>query len=330
MKKILIASAALLATTAVASAQEINFSGLARFGLGYNEGREATEDETIIISRFRLNIDVSTTTDSGLRLAARVRGEANEAANGSDTGTSNGLTFSAPRFQLNAGGFRLRVGNVSGVFDSADVVDSFFDGGLEGTVGAIDAFGFPGDAFDSDGSNGAQGIQVLYTVGDFQVSASYSDNLGGVSGREDVQFGAGYTFSDALKVGFVVGSSEGTVEVDGVDVATEDETDYWLITAAGDINQIGYMVFVGDNEANDDADGSDNLAFGFGVDYDLSDVTTIGFTYSDGGAADLPGGDAAISLYGRQDLGGGATLRGFIGQAIDGDTVADLGVRFDF
>lgn len=329
MKKILIASAALLATTTVASAQEINFSGLARFGLGYNEGREATDDETIIISRFRLNIDASTTTDSGLRLAARVRGEANEAANGSDTGTSNSLTFSAPRFQADFGGFRLRVGNVSGVFDSADVVAPFFDGGLEGTVGAIDAFGFPGDSFDSDGSNGAQGIQALYTIGDFQVAASYSDNLGGVSGVEDFQFGAGYKFSDALKLGFVVGSSE--VAVEGV--ATEAEQDYYLITASGSINQIGYMVFVGDNEANDDTNGDSNVAYGFGVDYDVSAVTTIGFTYSDGGAADtdtVTGNGAAVSLYVTHSLGGGATLRGFIGENLAGNTVADLGVRFDF
>lgn len=323
MKKILIASAALLATTTVASAQEINFSGLARFGLGYNEGREATGDETIIISRFRLNIDVSTTTDSGLRLAARVRAEANEAANGSDTGTSSALLFSSPRFQADFGGFRLRVGNVSGVFDSADVVAPFFDGGLEGTVGAIDAFGFPGDSFDSNGTDGGQGIQALYSIGDFQVAASYSDNLGGTSGDEDFQFGAGYSFSDALKLGFVVGSSE---------IATVDQ-DYYLITASGEINQIGYMVFVGDNEANNDVNGDSNVAFGFGVDYDVSAVTTVGFTYSDGGAADtntVTGNGAAVSLYVTHSLGGGASLRGFIGESIGGSTVADLGVTFDF
>lgn len=325
MKRILIASAALLATTTVASAQEINFSGLARFGVGYDEGREATGDETIIISRFRLNIDASTETDSGLRFAARVRGEANEAANGSDTGTSSALLFSSPRFQVDFAGFRLRIGNVSGVFDSADVVAPFFDGGLEGTIGAIDAFGFPGDAFDSNGTNGGQGIQALYSFGDFQVAASYSDNLGGVSGAQDFQFGAGYAFSDALNVGFVVGSSETAV----LGVATDIDEDYALITVSGSVNQFGYMVFIGDNEANDDAGGS-NVAYGFGVDYDLSAVTTVAFTYSDGGAADLPGNSAAYSIYAQHDLGAGSSLRGAIGEDLGGNLIADLGIRFDF
>ena len=78
MKKVLFATTALIATASVAAA-EVKFSGYGRFGLGYLEDRTGTvdaigggeatgveTDETILVSRFRLNIDGIVETDGGV------------------------------------------------------------------------------------------------------------------------------------------------------------------------------------------------------------------------------------------------------------------------
>ncbi|MEL6566541.1 MAG: porin [Pseudomonadota bacterium] len=316
MKKILIASAALVATTTVASAQEINFSGLARFGIGYDEDRA---DESIIISRFRLNIDASTELDSGLRLAARLRGEANE----NSDGTSGTFEFGAPRFQADLGGFRLRVGNISGVIDAAEVIDTFGnDLGLEGTLGQIDTFNAPIAAFDSDGSGSSQGVSLLYTVGDLSLAASYVEDLGanGVSNDlESFEVGVGYGFGN-YSVGAAFGST---------DTGPTTDVDFWLLSLTGDIGAFGFSVVVGDNELNG-ALGGDDTSYGLTLDYDISDATNIAFTYAGGGTADIAGNDDSYGIGVDHDLGAGATLRGFIGQDVSGSTRADLGVRFDF
>lgn len=312
MKKLLIAAAALAATTTVASAQELNFSGLARFGVGYQENRA---DESIIISRFRLNIDASTETDAGLRLAVRTRIEANEASNG----TGGVGLISAPRFQANIGGFRLRVGNISGVMDAAEVINTFGnDLGLEGNLGQIDSFDLPSIFFDSDGAGSAQGISVLYTIADFSVAATYSDRVGGVVDDESFEIGAGYTFGN-----YSVGLAFGTQDIGGVD------SDFTLLSFTGDVGAFGFSVVIGDNELNGQA-GGDDTSYGFTVDYEVSAGTVVAFTYAGGGAADIAGNDDAFGIGVDHSLGGGAELRAFVGQNIAGNTAADFGVVFDF
>ncbi|MGA9250832.1 MAG: porin, partial [Roseobacter sp.] len=124
MKKLLIATTALVGTAGVVAA-DVTFSGYGRFGIQYDEDRisrsagaavgdpvvESDLEETRLESRFRMNIDASTETDGGIRFAVRQRIQSDEQADG-EVSTSS---LNAPRFQVSAGGFRVRVGNISGV-----------------------------------------------------------------------------------------------------------------------------------------------------------------------------------------------------------------------
>ncbi|MGA0922876.1 MAG: porin, partial [Lutimaribacter sp.] len=67
MKKILIATTALVATAGVAAA-EVNFSGYARFGMQYTSIDATDTTSTDVVSRARIQADASTTTDAGLGL----------------------------------------------------------------------------------------------------------------------------------------------------------------------------------------------------------------------------------------------------------------------
>lgn len=319
MKKVLFASTALVAGAFVApqiasaqgvnngnSSAEITLDGYARWGVGYNEGRA---EESILISRFRLNINASVETDSGLRFAATVRGQSDENANG----TAGSLIFGGARYQISSGGLRVRFGNISGVFDDSSTIRPFSDVGLEGTIGMVTSFGFPGPAFGNGSAN--NGILVNYNVGDFKFAASYVDESQNTAGTEDRQIGVGYTFN-GWNLGAVVGESETA----GV------TSDYWLISVDGEIGGVGVAAVVGEN----DLTAPGETAYGFSLDYDVGAATNVKFVYSGGGTADLAGNDDAFAIGFVHDLGSGATLRGFVGENIAGNTVADLGVRFNF
>ena len=105
MKKILFATTALVATASVAAA-DVSFSGYARFGLSYNDGT----GEVTNASRFRIQADVSTETDSGLTLNARQRFQTEE----NSTGGLNGVRFGA-----SMGAVSVNLGNINGVIESA-------------------------------------------------------------------------------------------------------------------------------------------------------------------------------------------------------------------
>ncbi len=320
MKKVLFASTALVAgafvAPQIASAQgvtngnsnaEVTLGGYARWGVGYNEGRA---EESILISRFRLNINASVETDSGLRFAATVRGQSDEAPNG----TAGALTFGGARYQISSGGLRVRFGNISGVFDDSSTIRPFSDVGLEGTIGMVTSFGFPGPAFGNDADD--NGILVNYNMGDFKFAASYVADNQAIDGVEDKQIGVGYTFN-GWNLGAVVGETETAAGV---------TNDYWLVSVDGPFGAVGFNAVVGEN----DNTAPGETAYGFTLDYDVGAATNIKFVYSGGGTAELAGNDDAVAIGFVHDLGSGATLRGFVGENIAGNTVADLGVRFNF
>ena len=80
MKKILIATTALVGTASIAAA-ELNVTGSARVGVVYAEGNtnaNGEEAETRIEQRMRVNFTGIAETDAGVKLEARFRLEANE------------------------------------------------------------------------------------------------------------------------------------------------------------------------------------------------------------------------------------------------------------
>lgn len=337
MKKLLIATTALVGTASVVAADNanINFGGYGRFGILYEEDRSRSasqadvdagiagavgdtvqEEETRIESRFRLNIDASTETDGGVRFAARVRVEANENADNS----ANAASFSGPRFQVSSGGLRVRVGNISGVTDAANVVDYFgHEPGLVGQTGQYANSGVSLPAFSSTGA-GNNGINVLYEMGDFKVMASYTDdhtdNDGATSSTtafgDSFEIGASYTFS-AWTLGAVYGEFEGA----GSDVSND-----WIVaTLSGTIGTADVSFLISDFEGDDDA------VFGASASFPVGAATNILASVSDGGD---DANDTSYGLGFRHSLGGGVRLDGMVGSNAAGNTIADLGVRFDF
>ncbi|MEP0504701.1 MAG: porin [Paracoccaceae bacterium] len=342
MKKILIATTALVGTAGIAAA-ELNIAGSARVGLVYDEGNEfrkdfdgvdtgagnpedsgVVDDELRIEQRMRVTFTGIAETDSGVKLEARFRLESNEDSDNSISGTGPG----AAGFAISSGGFRLDVGNVSDVIDSGDVVNYYgygvgFTSFLEhnGTVSGIPAGGF------GSGNPDATTIKLRYEMGDFTVSASYSNNedvtaialesatdaLDGVVTRDDVeefQIGVGYNFGD-----YSVGVAYGSEDNAGVD------NDFWVATFGGSVGAFDFSIIVADSDSQDD------VSYGGSLDYDLSAATSIRFVVADGGN---DANDTVVGIGARHSLGGGVTLAGGVGQNSSGNTVADLGVTFSF
>ncbi|WP_187431778.1 Porin [Roseobacter fucihabitans] len=339
MKKLLIATTALVGTASVAGADiaNFNFSGYGRFGILYEEDRASDgvmQEETRLESRYRLNIDSSTTTDGGIRFAARIRVEANENADNS----ANQGVFSGARFQASSGGLRVRVGNISGVTDSAEVVNYFgFEPGLVGQTGQYANSGVSLPAFASTGA-GNNGINVKYEIGDFAVMGSWTDDhdtndgstAAGGDFSDSYEIGASYTFS-----GWTVGAAYGKFEQTARAAVAADATtftaaipavaasdnDFWVITANGSLGVADVSFLVSDFEADADT------VFGASASIPVGAATNVVASVSDGGAAT---NDTSFGLGFTHSLGGGVSLSGMAGQNASGNTIADLGVRFDF
>ena len=300
MKKILIATTALVATASVAAA-EVSFGGLGRFGLFYDD---SADRETRIEQRFRLTITGSTETDAGVKFEGRIRFQSDDQSDGASTLANR----SAAGFAVTAGGFRLDIGSVSDVIDSGDVLNYYGYGvGLTSFVEQVNGFGLPQNGFGTkdDDTTVAPVIKLRYTAGDLTVAASFNDDLNGAE-SEEWQIGAGYSFGDSA-----VGAAYGE----------EDDEAFWAIGADGSFGDFSFAVIVADNDADDN-----DVRFGVSGEYAISSATKIRFVAADNGA------DDDSETYGvgiRHSLGGGVTLAGGVGET-GGATKADLGVQFNF
>lgn len=340
MKKVLFATTALVATAGMAAA-DVSFGGFGRFGLFYDEG---AAEETRIEQRFRLTITGTTEADNGLEFEGRIRFQTDDNA----AGASNGAQSSAAGFAVTSGGFRLDVGHVSDVIDSGDVVDYYGYGvGLTSFAEQSSGFGLPASGFGSGGdeSQVAPTVKLRYTAGDFTVSASVTDDATTTADtltvsttdvtlattdtqREEYQIGFGYNFGN-YSVGIAFGNEDVTTTTTTVSAAagtavtttTTADNDFVAASFGGEIGALAFSILIADYDANDDT------SYGFSVKYDVGAATNIRFAFADtGNDAD----DEVVALGFQHSLGGGVSLRGGVGQATDGDTVADLGVIFNF
>lgn len=193
MKKILIATTALVATAGVAAA-DVKLSGYARFGALYSDNVAPGADDINTASRLRLQFDATTETDGGLTLGARVRMQAEEDGNASDTGR-----FNTARFFASAGGLTVAMGNILGVIEAAPnlyLPTKSAGVGLEGngfsslaanTVSNGGSFGWT--AYQSAAAASAtDGVEVLYSMNGIGLHAHSTDVSYGL--------GASYKFAD--------------------------------------------------------------------------------------------------------------------------------------
>ena len=284
--------------------------------------------DTILISRFRLNIDAMTQTDSGVEFSARVRLEANENA---DNGEANVAKLNAARFSVINDGLRVDAGNVDGAIGNLRDRPGN-EPGMENFVGQSSGMNYSRLAYSSEGAGG-NGVFFAYQIGDLGIAASYDQN-------------ATITVSERIAVGNAVATASAKIaNVDRWDMSVTYAFDniiaaiaygqndisesLTLLTLGAEFGDFSGTFFVADDDvASDTLNGT---AYGFSMKYAISEATTLNFAYGNGSAE---GDEQKFGIGAILNLGGGASLRGGIGQTKigdgDGRLRADFGAKFDF
>ncbi|WP_170763412.1 porin [Ruegeria lacuscaerulensis] len=349
MKKVLFASTALIATASVAAA-DIKFSGYGRFGLGYLEDRSTSRpvtatttlttasgatvtvtatanvsdpnpDDTILVSRFRLNIDGTAETDGGVEFSARVRLQADENSNGE----ANSAGLNGARFSVIYGGLRVDAGNVAGSFDN---LANYYGNevGLELFAGQYSGVNYDFLAYSSTGS-GANAVFFQYAVGDFSFGASYDQARVASSTGGVISFADGDRWD--ISATYVFNNITAAIAYGQTDGGTGSDPSLTVLTLGGEWGDFGGTLFVADDAT--EVASTDGTAWGLSASYNLGAATTLLFTYGDGNAS---ADKQQIAIGGIYDLGGGASLRGGIGRNDSDagtDTIqADFGAQFNF
>ncbi|KIN74711.1 porin [Sulfitobacter guttiformis] len=317
MKKVLFATTALVATASVAAA-DVTFSGYGRFGIAYISDNGTGDSDTNVTSRFRLQIDATAESDAGVTIGARARiqQDADDAVSvdslGADSdgdGVANfrsdrlGSGINGVRFFARSGGLEVGVGNIFGALEFMPGQYPI-DLGLTGHNYDYTAFNFGGDAYDSDeeGAAGSNGVELMYSVGDFSAHISASDIGDRVAAYVAYTY-SGITFALGGQDSDFAGDTELTATVSGTFGIADVALAYADNGTKGDHIVLAGRVAVGaatDIEAYI-VDADQWSETGFGIDFN-------------------------------HDMGGGTSLRGGVstGGSLGDETLVDMGVRFNF
>lgn len=300
MKKLLVATTALVATAGMAAA-DVNLSGSARFGIQHNSGAVGVA-KTRLEKRFTLTIDGVTESDMGLRAGARVRIRSDENA---------GTAVSGARVFVSGGGLTVAAGNILGALESVPGLYNPSVGltGLHwaGLVTNTNAKGrFTWDAFSSTG-NGAEGLEAIYSAAGFTVHVSHSSaDLSGVPGAER---------QNAIHVAY---NWEGWTFAAAYLDSSINTNDKWYLGVIGNIGDFGVGLTYADN------DGVGKVAVN--GNYRIGDLTISGYVADE----DSAGARTSYGLGALYSLGGGINLVGGAERSFNGNTYADFGVRISF
>lgn len=329
MKKALIASTALVMTAGIAAA-DVTISGYGRTAVDYQEGRDV---ESQIETRVRMNLDASTSTDSGVDFGARIRLQY-------DDGSSNS-NISPAYLYVTASGLKVSVGNVDTAYDGAALMYESEVGLISRSFGVSRDYGFysfstggygddsvnfdcvdAGGTFadcTTEGSRNRMGVAVQYTFGDLVAKASYVDpnqTVGGSTEEFSVSFA--YKWNDLQLSAAAAKDAAGRADNDRYFVGA-------YYTMPGTSNGVG----LGYTDDGIDTDGVDNgkiwVLYG---DYEVAPMTTLSAYVSNNDKAGNET-DNAFGIGAKYDLGGGI-LAGSIERGYDENIRADMGVKFDF
>ncbi|WP_420568837.1 porin [Thalassovita sp.] len=295
MKKILLASTALIAGASAAAA-DITLSGYGRFGLIYND---TAAQETIVDQRLRLIVTGTAESQNGIAFKAQTRLQWDDGAVavGDAVGNNTGA-IRAAAFHASAGGLTLSIGNVS----AAEATPGFYAGGL-GYTGfmfvdpwSVGYFGHD-IGLTSDADNRGV-VMATYKTGAFTVRASVSE---GASERKNL----GVVYADN---GYVVSLSH-----QESDNNAEDVTKLYVQGALGGAT-VG--LFLDDTAAGNGWGLTGTMSVG------AATKVTVTVTESAGGAE-----NAGIGI--NHDLGGGVSFGAGVAD-MNGATYAEAGVVFNF
>ncbi|MDF3415336.1 porin [Sulfitobacter sp. M57] len=297
MKKVLFATTALVATAGVAAA-DVTFGGYGRFGIIYND--TAAGDSTDITHRFRLQIDATAESDAGVTFGARARIQRNAGDDNAAAGNAQGIN--GVRFFARSGGLEVGVGNIFGALEFMPGMYPI-DLGLTGLGYDYTAYGTGGaDAYSSggNGSANANGVEVLYSAGDLSVHVSASDTSDRIAAH------VAYTFSGW------------TVALGAQDSDNAADTEF-AASVGGSIGPAKVTLAYADNGT-----AGDHIVLA--GKFDVGAATDVEVYVADADS----GSDTGYGIDFNHDLGGGTSLRGGVAKRLNGDTRADLGVRFNF
>jgi len=329
MKKVLLASTALLLTAGFASAQSIELSGSANGGLKYNSGLFTDEiqaidptydpDEVTVHNEVNMVIAGSGATDTGLQFGAFIDID--------EDSVDDAEVFISGVFGT------VTVGNVDPATDGFGIADVGFDG-----IGMDDPAEFL--------KNATAGADIHYTYSasglTFTATAALeSDDYAVAVEYEGGMFSAGIGYADA--------DDDGSISLAGYLPIADPSLGVVPVTGANSTVTVAAGVTQGAVSANaiysdwstSDLGGLNAQSYGVDVSFDTGAATITG-VYSNLDADDDLGGIINVDTYGvgaSVPLGGGLTLAGGIGiidvnvgdgLATDTATVADLGLTMSF
>lgn len=270
MKKILLATSILAATSGFAAA-EVTVSGETRMGLVYDG------NDTRFSSRIRVSFDMSAESDSGLSFGASIR--ADQAGTGEDGADGVGDAF---------GGNDMDGGSVwiSGGFGKLTFGDN--DSAANVLVGNVSGVGFTGLGDENE----------LGYLGQTDTSALYEYTTGAIS------FALSSSQIDAADEAVSV-AVRYTAETFSVALGYEDTAADKQLTLGGSATMGAATV----KAVIADRDLAADTAFALSVDYAM-DATTITAFYADHGAVDAFGLGVSYDLGGGAALKAGVVDNG--------------------
>ena len=313
MKKVLLATTALVASAGFAAA-EVSVSGSAEMGV-IGGDRYATDDVQFH-NDFDIGIDASGETDGGLTFGYHIE---IEETNGS--GAINGGLGSDNEAVFISGGFgTLTLGETDGAFDKR-LKEVALAGGTIADDETEHA-GYDGNGF-FDGTEDNQVLRYDYSFGDIGFSASMEQNDNGAGG-DDI-YGLGFSYDMDLASGIGLGFGL------GYQAGGDDDFDAIGASVYADF---GNGFEAGLNYTDYEDDFGDASHVGVGVAYTM-DAWTFAANY---GEFDFDGDNdqSGFAVLVNYDLGGGAVIQaGYGSSSFDAAGVDDvesysLGVAMSF
>lgn len=294
MKKILLASTALVLSAGLAHAQAVTITGEGRMGIQYDSlgfGGSNWRQE----NRLTLNFNVAVQADHGLSFGAWTRARMQVAG----LGTAQQGVFSGSRVWVEANGLRLTFGNQDGAFRAAGASHGYLGGcgvGYEGGQQCGDSVGLLGvtQGQNSTGSDNEPMIGLRYTMGTTTVAVSHA--RGGAT-----ELGVRARF-DAFTV--AVGATNGGAGASSYALSGHYNAGSWGVGVI--VARIGGAV----------------------TNYALSGNAQLGGGNLYGYVGRVGGANAYGLSYG-YGLGGGATLTAGA-ERVGANTTASVGVAFNF
>ncbi|SPF77663.1 porin [Pseudoprimorskyibacter insulae] len=296
MKKIILATTALVATAGFAAAGDISLNAAAKIGVDYTGKVGAAKATSVVITELDFGINASGESDNGVAFGASLDLDTTQ----TDTATTQNV-IGDPEAYIAFGGLKLTVGAVDAADDG---IQNIADAGLFGI--GVDNIA---EAYTAGGSHN---INVSYALD----SVSFVVSTG--SDSKDAAIAVSGSFSGFnVAVGYNTDKTTGAATKNTATLALGYKMDAFSVNA----------LF-----AQQSATGAKDLnAMGLSVGYSMN-ALTLTATYAQNDSAHPTKAGKTQSGFGigaSYDLGGGLSVAGGFGEVND-VTQADFGVAMKF